>query len=199
MSTIKEEDKTFIKETSAFIENTNRESMKMIKEGILLAINRLQQYQQSEGSSGPYYLKEKDVLDAIELSYNTQVAEYEALRKDTIAGITGDKSEDDGKKIEQLQEITEDVWAKATAEFLPASNNNSSNGTSRISRYTTKKVNKKLSRKNFKKGAIPTSHTTKKVNGKLSRKKLEKGAISTLLPPSNSNSSNGYNTNNEHT
>ena len=130
MSTIKEEDKTFIKETSVFIENTNRESMEMIKEAILLAINRLQQYQQSEGSSGPYYLKEKDVLEAIEKGYDAQVAEYEALRKVTIAGITGDKSKDDGKKIEQLHKITDEELARATAQFLPASTSTSSSSSS---------------------------------------------------------------------
>ena len=130
MSTkLSEENKEFIKDTSVFIENTNRESMEMIKEGILRAINGLPQYK-SENSSGPYYLKEEDVLAAIERGYTEQVKAYEDLRKDTIAGITGDNSKDDEEKITKLHTITKDVWARARSTPLPPSNSNSSNSNS---------------------------------------------------------------------
>ena len=55
---LSEENKEFIKDTSVFIENTNLESMKMIKEGILVAINELTLYK--EDSKNTLYLEHKD-------------------------------------------------------------------------------------------------------------------------------------------
>ena len=122
-----EEDKIKIKETSVFIDSTNRESMEMIKKAILLAINRLQQYKPEDEDKDAYYLKEKDVLAAIELSYDIQVAEYEALREEAIAGITGIPIEDNKQTINGLHKITDEELARATAMFLPASNSSSNN------------------------------------------------------------------------
>jgi hypothetical protein len=125
------EENEFIEETSVFIDNTNRESMEMIKKAILLAINRLQQYQpvgedeDEDEDKDAYYLKEKDVLAAIELSYDIQVAEYEALQKIAIAGITGIPIEDNKQTINGLHKITDEELARATAMFLPASPNTS--------------------------------------------------------------------------
>jgi len=124
----KEENK-FIEETSVFIDNTNRESMEMIKKAILLAINRLQQYKPEDKDKDAYYLKEKDVLAAIELSYNIQVAEYEALREEAIAGITGIPIEDNKQTINGLHKITDEELARATAMFLPASPTGTPTGT----------------------------------------------------------------------
>ena len=136
MSTIKEvekplteEDKIKIKETSVFIDNTNRESMEMIKKAILLAINRLQQYQPVDEDKDAYYLKEEDVLEAIELSYKIQVAQYEALQKIAIAGITGIPIEDNKQTINGLHKITDEELARATAMFLPASPTGTPTGT----------------------------------------------------------------------
>ncbi len=101
----------------------------MIKKAILLAINRLQQYKPEGEGGGAYYLKEKDVLAAIELSYNIQVAKYEELRKKAIAGITGIPIEDNKQTINGLHKITDEELARATAMFLPASNSSSNNNT----------------------------------------------------------------------
>jgi len=74
-----------------FVENTNRESMMMIKNGILNAIEALKDndklYKDSTDPSKLYFLQ-TDINIAIEEGYTIQVAAYEELRKYTIAGTT---------------------------------------------------------------------------------------------------------------
>jgi len=112
------EEKEIAKDTVIFIENTNLESMKMIKEGILIAINELTLY---KDPTGILCLTYNEVMNAIEEGYKKQVAAYDELRKGTLA--SGDRD-----NLEQVYTITEDIWAKARATPLPASNtNNSSN------------------------------------------------------------------------
>ena len=146
MSTISEvtpEEKELAKDTVIFIENTNLESMKMIKEGILVAINELTLY---KDPTGTLCLKNEDVMNAIEKGYRNQVAVYDELRKGTLAS-------EDKENLEQLHTITEDIWAKARATPLPASNTNNSSNNSGYNTNNGNNTNSgtRLSNSNLKK------------------------------------------------
>jgi hypothetical protein len=141
------EEKKLAKDTVIFIENTNLESMKMIKEGILIAINELTLY---KDPSGILCLKEEDVLNAIKEGYRKQVAVYDELRKGTLA--SGDK-----ENLEQLHTITEDIWAKARATPLPSNEslNNGFNYNNNANTNTNNKIGGTYASKKLKKSRKP--------------------------------------------
>ena len=89
------------------IKNTNLESMKMIKEGILIAINELTRHK----NLTDIFLKEKDVINAIDNGFKNQVDVYKGAEEGTLVG--------DEKSLEQVHKITEDIWAKAKTTPLP--------------------------------------------------------------------------------
>ena len=132
-----------VKDTVIFIENTNLESMKMIKEGILIAINKLKLY---EDPTGILYLEEEAVMKAIDKGFTDQVATYEELRKGTLA--SGDK-----ENLKQVHEMTKDIWANARATPLPASNTNNSSNNSGYNTNNGNNTNSgtRLSNSNLKK------------------------------------------------
>jgi hypothetical protein len=137
------EEKELAKNTVIFIENTNLKSMMMIKEGILIAINELTLY---KDPTGILCLEHKDVMNAIEEGYIKQVAAYDELRKGTLA--SGDRD-----NLEQVYTITEDIWAKARATPLPASNTNNSSNNSGYNANNGNNTNSgtRLSNSNLKK------------------------------------------------
>jgi hypothetical protein len=125
------------------IKNTNLESMEMIKKGIFIAIDELQSYEDPTGIS---YLKKEDVMNAIEKGYRNQVTVYDELRKGTLAS---------GENLEQVHEITEDIWAKARATPLP-SNESLNNGF------------------NYNNNNNANTNTNNKIGGTYASKKLKK-------------------------
>ena len=142
---LSEENKEFIKDTSVFIENTNLESMKMIKEGILVAINELTLYK--EDSKNTLYLEHKDVMKAIEEGFDNQVAVYKNLQKGTFAS-------GDSDNFKKLRTMSEEIWeatAKARATPLPSNkslkngfsyNNNNNNNNNNNSNNNSNSNNK---------------------------------------------------------
>jgi hypothetical protein len=81
------------------IKTANLESMKMIKEGILIAINGLTRHENLTDT----FLKEKDVMNAIDNGFKNQVDVYKEAEEGTLA--------EDEENLELLHTITEDVFS----------------------------------------------------------------------------------------
>jgi hypothetical protein len=86
-------------------------------------------------------------MNAIEKGYRNQVTVYDELRKGTLAS-------EDKENLEQVHEITEDIWAKARATPLP-SNESLNNGFN----YNNNNAN---------------TNTNNKIGGTYASKKLKK-------------------------
>jgi hypothetical protein len=198
-----------------FIENTNRESMMMIKNGILNAIEALKDndklYKDSTDPSKLYFLK-TDINIAIEEGYTIQVAAYEELRKYTIAGTTKSNTKEIDRivdkarttplpsnaplnnaplNIETLHNMTEDIWKRARETPLPVSNSNTNNN----SGYHTNNNNSKNTPKNNRVQKINLSNKrfhnpSYDPKKKPTRKRVQSSRVRTFLPlpPSNNES-----------
>jgi sulfur transfer complex TusBCD TusB component (DsrH family) len=202
-----------IKNIPVFIENTNRESMMMIKNGILNAIEELKNNNKLyKDPTGKFYFLQVDIDTAIEKGYTIQVATYEELRKDTIAGITESNPKESKAKIAEidtimknakaatplpsnaplniveLHKITEDIWARARATPLPVSNSNTNNNSGYSTNNNSGKNTPNNSVKLSNKKLLNKKFRNPYVNNK-SRKRTPRVTTRTPLPrlPASSN------------
>ena len=202
----KEGDEYSIKNIPVFIENTNRESMMMIKNGILNAIEALKDnnklYKDSKDPSKLYFLQ-TDINIAIEEGYTIQVAAYEELRKDTIAGTTKSNTKEIDRIVDKarttplpsnaslnkaplniatLHTMTEDIWKRVT---LPVSNSNNTNGysTNNYNSKNTPNNNIRVQEKNLLNPGFRNPHYAKK-SRKSTHKKVKSSRVpAAVLPP----------------
>ena len=144
------EEKEIAADMAPLIKNANLESMKMIKEGILIAINELQLY---EDPKGILCLTYKDVMKAIEDGYKDQVAGYEEAEKGTLA--SGDKD-----NLEQVHKITTVMWDTAIKKPLPT--NNELDEMNRLAGRTPFSYNNNNNNNNNKNGGMYSSRKLKK-------------------------------------